>query len=506
MLQIWSANSINSAIEDESECCQIQRCRTVLRSIGLNPLPKKLELLKAICFSRGNDLAFLWCLCVQGYGELKDIGLKKSFSMNERLILSCICHLDMTRTLRELDNILPEPKTKTAPKVKLCKSKAMKYKTPYDEPVPKPSLQPTRCFPVPRRAHPKFQLYQNYKNPSALVVNLANRCFTNKNLPFETSNIAEGTIGEQIEDLVDGNLNQDEPQCRKQSAALCGVDENCNGIQKEIKKAEQDFWNAEESQEKQIIVKTLLGQVVEKAADLKYIHLCKHCEQRKEPTVVERQKSTASNDANSKAKFFKGPTTTFPHEFDYDRIFASNIPSDCGVVKNSINKALDLCEHSTEDNAIESCLQDIWQSELSTWNENRQRGLKKGCDDIGQSKRKALRLLHDAIDVMRKDPRFVLVRLPDVHHLPLLREWILHRFGIRYDSMYNEKRWRNNKNQRARLENAGLMPRLKTPSPETFGVHGTISIDEAIKKSQLVRVNFMEFEFVMNSSFILAAR
>ncbi|MGF1573205.1 MAG: DUF4771 domain-containing protein, partial [Sumerlaeia bacterium] len=57
-----------------------------------------------------------------------------------------------------------------------------------------------------------------------------------------------------------------------------------------------------------------------------------------------------------------------------------------------------------------------------------------------------------------------LASLPEAHKLPFLQEWVLKRFGIRYDAKYNEKRWKYNHDQRARMEFAGIVPKVPVPS------------------------------------------
>lgn len=88
-------------------------------------------------------------------------------------------------------------------------------------------------------------------------------------------------------------------------------------------------------------------------------------------------------------------------------------------MKNSINAALQLDKHLTEDNAITVCLQDMWQLELKLWNEKRQNELEEkqqrvvaDCDKIGKSKQKVFNLLSKGISLMRKNPKFVLASMP----------------------------------------------------------------------------------------------
>lgn len=43
-----------------------------------------------------------------------------------------------------------------------------------------------------------------------------------------------------------------------------------------------------------------------------------------------------------------------------------------------------------------------------------------------------IRMLKDAMDYLRKNPKYVLASLPESHKLPSLREWIMRRYGKIY--------------------------------------------------------------------------
>ena len=59
--QLKGADAITKCLIKDSQCI-IQKCNDALFKIGLRPLPTNADLLKAVEFSRGNDLAFLWFL------------------------------------------------------------------------------------------------------------------------------------------------------------------------------------------------------------------------------------------------------------------------------------------------------------------------------------------------------------------------------------------------------------------------------------------------------------
>lgn len=534
--QINAADSIFDAISYDSEDSKYFRTREALLEIGLSPMPKKQDTLAAIQFSRGNDLAFLWHLCEKVYNNCDDITKKKSFSMNERLLMSCICHLDMMTTLRELDKILPKPEKK---KKKLKKAlltlrpiKFAPFNLPYDKPVPKPKLQPKRFFVRPQSLHPKFELYKKYKDSSHVIKNESNRWFAvNSFLSSEARIICKAIVCDQIKKVFDADLDSSKvfgAFCQKhrsesmkfnqlmkkvlEGQMVDGVDEDLQdydefergiiyGVQLELAKADKEAMALEEKLEKENVVKSQLKEVIANAVKLRYTHLCKKCEDcinvrknhiQEEPRTMNSEQFQASD---VQPKFFHRPTTTSPVKFDYEKIFAVSSLNDCGVIKNSINKALEVDKHLTEDNAITVCLKDMWQKKMNKWNDKRQNEMEENsdrivvdCKKIGSNKRKVFNLLCQGIQLMKKNPKFTLASMPGVERLPLLREWVLHRFGIRYNMNENEARWKKNEMHRKHLDKAGILPKVVVPGFKIFGVNETLmSYDEALKKAPKVK-------------------
>lgn len=527
--QITAADKILDAVSDETEDCQYKRCREVLRDIGLLPLPHSTVIMKSVRLSRGNDLAFLWLLYDMIYGTCEDLKSKKLFVFGERLILSCICHLDMMTTLRELDRVLPKPEKKGEAKceqIEPSKCKAVKYASPYDEPVPKPTLQPKRFYPPLQRRHPLFELYKSYKDPGFVIENEVNRWFAYESgalVPNEARYIVKRIVCKQIALAV--TEKSDRP-------ALCGkhreesskfnqmlrqvlsgksnleeklkdFDQVDRGIihevHHEMDKAQKALQDLNDDRDRKASARMLMQQIVHKAEDLKYMRLCKSCRKCIEPQqnlieCVDEGKLPASDE--QQIKFFHRPSPSSPLELDYEKIFATAGMDDCGVVRNSINRALGLEKHLTEDNAITVCLKDMWRAELDKWSEKRRQEMEEqqtrvvaDCDAIGKSKQKVLGLLLKAIELMRKNPKFVLVQLPNVHRLPILREWILHRFGFRYGEEFIKRQMKVSKYQRDRLDMKGPLSRIDVPSYKALGIKRTrMTMDEASRKIKRVRL------------------
>lgn len=529
--QIAAADALFIAVSDETESCQYQRCRDVLSNIGLCPLPKKRDIVAAIRLSRNNDLAFLWFLYESVY-PCDEIVSRKYFSLNERLILSSICHLDMMTTLRELDRILPKPSIRTITEVTLKPKKRVTYECPYDEPVPIPKVQPERFYRPPRRQHPKFELYQNYKDPFFVIQNETNRWYADERLlPSEGKNIAKQLICDQINRIGedhDLNLNGLCTKHREEASKFnqllkkalnkpSEVELNdydsfergvIYGLLTELSETEKKFRDNIGKVENEAMMQTRLAQIAENASNLKYLHLCEKCNEcvRSKELCCKDYKHSIDAKPNEKIetsnhenqiKFFHRPSSASPFEFDYEKIFATTFLNDCGVVRNSINIALDLDKHLTEDNSITVCLQDMWNSQFTQWNEKHQREWEErqqrvvaDCDKIGKNKRKIFQLLSEAIALMRKNPKYVLASLPNADRLTILKEWILQRFGIRYDIKDIEKRWKINKVHRDRLDLAGgPVPNFKVPEFTILGIKKlNIPLDEALKLKKKVKI------------------
>uniref|UniRef100_A0A1I8M737 DUF4771 domain-containing protein n=1 Tax=Musca domestica TaxID=7370 RepID=A0A1I8M737_MUSDO len=108
IFHLRGANQLFNAIRDDTEQRTTHRVKTCLSLIGLEPIPSSRDLKLIMGMSRGNDLAFLWFLMERHYRNPNP----KFYNLNEQLICSAICHLDMITTLRELDRILPTGRTK----------------------------------------------------------------------------------------------------------------------------------------------------------------------------------------------------------------------------------------------------------------------------------------------------------------------------------------------------------------------------------------------------------
>lgn len=451
-----------TALIDDGINCQLIRVKHVLIGIGIKPLPPKSQLIKAIKFSRSSDLAFLWFLYDSIYRTADDHCSQKKYSFNERVILSCICHLDMLVTFRELDKILPKPDAS-------CNSREIIQKKHKYSHI------------LPPKPVPPLDIYEIYKDPFYVIENESNRWFAIEGLvQSESYCIAQKILAEEISKI---------PKTLQNSKSLCAqhlkesskfyqtmkklthenqqkdfLEENhkhlsifergiAYGMFVEFQKYEKEFNEKSERIETEIIVKSLLHQVINNSFNRRFIHLCEKCEEMSHPNSHEKYEFPSDDDDicnkipktssydPSIVKYYQRPSIdgNHPLSFDYEKIFSLDVINDYGVVKNSINTALKLDKYLTVDNAITTCLRDMWRITLKKWNEKRQADIEErqqrvvaNCSEFGKNKEKILKLLREAIAIMRKNPKFVLAALPQCHRLPILREWILQRYGFKY--------------------------------------------------------------------------
>ncbi|XP_073847871.1 uncharacterized protein [Musca autumnalis] len=120
------------------------------------------------------------------------------------------------------------------------------------------------------------------------------------------------------------------------------------------------------------------------------------------------------------------------------RAFIEAIDSDIGLL-NGLQKQQYLYENSQEklNEAINKCYQKCFKKGLEE-QENRDKFNKSKESTYYDPNNDELmdRMLKDALESMKKDPKFVLASLPEVHNLPYLREWIRLRYGKRYSRKY----------------------------------------------------------------------
>ncbi|XP_059224499.1 uncharacterized protein LOC106086525 isoform X1 [Stomoxys calcitrans] len=148
IFHLQGSNKLFNAIHDDIEQRTTHRVKYCLHMIGLEPMVSSKDLKCLLQLSRGNDLAFLWFLMEMCYKNPN----QSKYNLNEQLICSAICHLDMITTLRELDKIVP----------KVCGGKTVSNPIPQqplvgdDKTVSKPFPKQPQLF--SRNSRSKYEL------------------------------------------------------------------------------------------------------------------------------------------------------------------------------------------------------------------------------------------------------------------------------------------------------------------------------------------------------------
>lgn len=452
--QIAAANQLFTALIDDGLMNQYKRTRYILWGLEIQPQPKKRDLIDSIKFARSSDLAFLWSLYNDIYRSADDFCTQKKYTHNECVILSCICHLDMLVTLRELDRIFP---VKSGINIKKVPPKRPKY----------PHI-------LPPKPDPPLCMYDLYKDRMYAIENESNRWFARELLiPCKTNCIVQNILQEEIRRASSSKATEEKNLCslhQRESSKLYVLlkkimDETESGefseerhkhlttyergiayrMHVQFQKCEDELNANTEELEKEIICKSIIRLVIEMSFDRRYLHLCQRCEELalpvEKPIEFSEQEcglipKKSSYDPKA-VKYFQRPSCNQPLTFNYENIFSIDYLNDHGVVKNSINKILKVNKYCTMDNAISMTLRDMWRNELRKWQDRRDAEIEESqrrvcCNEIKGTRESFYSLLREGLDILKRNPKYVLAALPHSDELPILREWILNRYGLPY--------------------------------------------------------------------------
>lgn len=198
--QMQAADDLRASLSEDMTLGSVQRCRRVLRGLGIAPIVKRDDIRAMQLVSKENAVAFLWFLLETFYRsheiEVKGDDLTKNppktlpheYSVNERLLLSAIAHLNMVTTLRELHKMYPKSlifrlhhdhhhhddassalnkKSQTNRKARVVVCPCDDDDSPYLQPTPRPISRPaSKSFSMPALPPPNFDPYSAYATAS----------------------------------------------------------------------------------------------------------------------------------------------------------------------------------------------------------------------------------------------------------------------------------------------------------------------------------------------------
>lgn len=235
--QMSAADSLHASIREDVEQGTVHRCKQALISLGLKPIINRANVALALRMCNGSDFAFLWFLMELFYDKTC-INCKhpvQNYTVNEQIIMSAICHLDMITTLRQLDKLLPPPAEPQRVKQKRRqKIPSQKYESPYLEPLWRPKPKVININTRPPLPPVNFAPYDKYLDPSYVVPNESTRWFK-RNISEELTvghyepkptrsslEIVTNILDQQLMDLTSGNFDRGkimEALCKKHKTA-----------------------------------------------------------------------------------------------------------------------------------------------------------------------------------------------------------------------------------------------------------------------------------------------
>ncbi|XP_055619267.1 uncharacterized protein LOC129764326 [Toxorhynchites rutilus septentrionalis] len=432
--QIKTIDQLLTEIRDDLDEDTVHRCQAVIRHLGVYPLCPSTVFRKALIFSRGNDLSFIWFLLELFYSKSETDDMVVDYTNNERLLMSSICHLDMMTTLRGLESVLPPPNQKEEKCSSSCShhesfdwTSDTRYCSPYLKPLHVSEPRSAEIHKFRPRVAFCIARYERYRDPDFVIPNEASRWFakqtrsnqtsfdsvekTKRSVPLTSAcDSAEVIVKELLNDqiaLMVGREVDRRELCRKHQDMEKRRQKLMNLLTKRTKVREQltdgaARIRAERKHAEQIIrenrmIQLLLRRIVDHAiisCMLTPRSNCPECwasyeRQRRllagtkcscegergvfcMRSMLEVNQSTAQ-------KYFKCGCGGVPYQFDYKKILEDDSMRPVCPVKKAIRVALGMEEDDLDEGqAIARCMKEMWRCELKLWNDK----FLKGREDV----------------------------------------------------------------------------------------------------------------------------
>lgn len=174
------------------------------------------------------------------------------------------------------------------------------------------------------------------------------------------------------------------------------------------------------------------------------------------------------------------------YSINYDGAIKMNIFG--SVNQSAVTEMLVEFNDMAPSNGITICVKDLWRLELKLWSdrvefneylesESNQQLLQNSCTDLNSeecvkkmiaalnpySRRKMGTLLEIALQKLSTNPKYVLASMPNAKDMPILREWMRHRYGHKYSADERKRSLKRSREQWSELEKHKL--RISIPRP-----------------------------------------
>uniref|UniRef100_A0AAG5DML4 Uncharacterized protein n=1 Tax=Anopheles atroparvus TaxID=41427 RepID=A0AAG5DML4_ANOAO len=457
-------DQILDAIGDDLDERTFHRSKGLLRKLGIFPLCQDRITRTALMLCNRNDISFLWLLLELYYirrpGRTGTTELEAGYSINERLLLSSIAHLDMMTTLRGLDMILPPRKRLNSDKVedkKTGTALSSKESPLISSPYKKPFVVKKTGYTVPLKMHPHrdefLGRYSRYRDPEYIVRNEESRWFakcsgSGRNLfsckgyisvsqdatESETETESLHSAEAIVKALLDENIRKmiDRVECCKM---LCPkhhtLDEGCTNLLWSLQRntpvrealmasvrSQCARWKEEELRsDGKRQVENLLSRLVDEAVSLAILEPagnCPDCWQRFDmqqklrlgqkcvcSTSEDKATIRATSMEETKQQYFKFSKidSSHPYQFHYGNIFEDDEERQKEQLACPIKSAIRrtlLVENDTENVDVDHAIDNFMRS---TWHEE----LKNQRERLVEEQNKLKQMQPQETDLLSKD-------------------------------------------------------------------------------------------------------
>lgn len=451
--QIVAVDSLHHQLQIAAIANETANVRQCLYGIGIAPLPSDTVLCEIIVLSRGSDLLLLWTLWQMLYE--RPTTSAASYTLNERLLFSALCHLDMVTTLRALDAIMPRSvvpniKVSVEKAVVKCRVSASSQLSPYLQRLPRPRRQrssPPRSLQWPAA---NIEPYEKFADGGYVVANEATRWFANTSRSDNNNTPSPLPLNAETKETIISNIchmksdqkcrvamhlhnllqccritkatTDDDTPCQMHDAlyttiscyTLAGIDD-----------ADQFERMARVYFQKQSLRKCAKA-LISHTAKLQHIVVCPKCLYcRRLNTNYRKSIVQYEQSVGHRVRFVDEPANDFGRMID-DYVYRQDELSDEQLAMALDEAAVDyLRESSDHDDVLLLCLKNIRKMDVVLWNNyHSTKAMTAAAVD-------ELRPLRVALDTLQNDPKFVLAALPDAHRVPALAEWWRRRYGHR---------------------------------------------------------------------------
>lgn len=467
--QIDAADALHHHLEVDMVLGETKMVRQCLRGIGIKPLPSAAILNEIISMSRGSDLLMLWALWQLAYESSSE----DSFALNERLVFSAICHLDMVTTLRALDQMLPRYRPKT--QIRRTKSSigGRQWKlgigeSPYLQRLPRPQHRPQRRCQPPKWPEISLQPYGKYADCNYVVVNERTRWYAN--IQQDAPRMAESptaTLNAEIKQSIIANIcslhSDKKTRVSTHLSSLvqcCRVDNNhsSNFATASIVKASANSTqrrahdpiyttitfialggveNAAEFERLARIyfhkqsLRKCAKSLIEHSAKLKCIQICPHCSYCRQFNGQYIKSIGNYEKSISRRVRFVDQVIDYGQFID-DYVYRSAEHDDEILAMDLDGAAAEQLSNGCDgQSTIVLCMKSIRTMDIVLWMDYKRTKWMDIAWNTAFSDEEDL-LLSTALEALHSNPKFVLASLPDAHLVPALREWWRHRCGHRW--------------------------------------------------------------------------